>query len=457
MKLVAQAVDSILVKGGKRIVLVCTVALSISSYFIFTTFPPPNFNFYLNSHAADYHPDEGVWTAAGKYYFEKFFLDKDWSYETWDTKKFGNFGNRNPVLVKCFVGASLFINGEVTSGESIPGFDFEQMDWEVVRDLRPPEAVLDAARVPIMIMGIASVLLLFLLIRSFTGSWLLGLLSALVLSLQPHVISFSQKVMNDIPAVFFGLAALWVSFIALKEILVCANKGLVLRSFAIGAVVGLAVQTKLSTLLVVIAIVVWSALELILTVKEKGVAAVHIKKILLALMSFGLVLSLIWILPNPLLYQQTLKNTYRIFSLGKKVRSNPSALEAQKNSTMQKRWESLIANGPDRSGIFGYYLGLPSSVDKVTMLLGIFLFALLFSRSKAYAQKRGYAYLGIWMLITTGGILFWTPFDWPRWYLPMSPVWATLQAMGMVLVLAIAYHWLRPWLKPAIERFGGNV
>jgi hypothetical protein len=457
MKLIRQSVDSILGKGGKGMVLVCTIALSISSYIIFSTFPPPNFNFYSNSHAADYHPDEGVWTAAGKYYFEKFFLDKDWRYETWDTRKFGNFGNRNPVLVKYFVGASLFTSGKVKSGESIPGFDFEQMNWDEVRTIRPPEPVLESARVPIMITGISCVILLFLLIRSLTNSWILGLFSALMFSLQPHVISFSQKVMNDIPAVCFGLAALLVSFLALNNILGCTKRKIVLRSLAIGIVVGLALQTKLSTLLTVITIALWSAYEFILMVKDNGISGYSIIKVFYAFASFGMVLSLIWVLPNPLLYQHTVKNTYHILSLSKKVRSNPSALEEQKNTTLRKSWDSLVANGPERSGIFGHYTRLPSSLDKITLLLGMFLFVLLFARSKSHAQKRGYVYLAIWMLISTCGILFWTPFDWPRWYLPMSPVWATLQAMGIIMILALIYTSLRFWLKPAIERPRGNT
>ena len=432
MRLLNKSVEPFISKGSTQLTIVCSIALSISSYIIFISIPPPDFDFYSNSHEPDYHPDEGVWTAAGKFYFEKFFVEKDWRYETWDTKRFGNFGNRNPVLVKYFVGASLYIDGELQPGESITGFDFDQLDWDEVSNKRPPQTVLKVARMPIIVTGITCVILLFLFIKSLTNSWLLGLLSALVFSLQPHVVSFSQKVMNDIPAVCFGLAALLVSFVALKDILDSTYKKIILKSMAMGVVVGLALQTKLSSLLVVITIVIWGISEIILAKRDKGLPPYSFKKISYALVSFGLMVSLIWVLPNPLLYKHTLKNTYHIYSLSKKVRSNPSAVEEQKNTTLGKSWNSLIANGPNRSGIFGYYLGLPSIIDKMIVLLGLLLFAMLFTQAKSHAQRRSYYYLGIWMLISTCGILLWTPFDWPRWYLPMSPVWAMLQAMGIL-------------------------
>ncbi len=462
-----KALNIVFNKGNTTAVLCCAISLTMCAYLIFAWVPLPEFNDYSNSHHPDYHPDEGVWTAAGKYYFEKFFLDKDYSYETWNVKRFGNFGDRNPVLVKYLVGSSLFLSGEVRKGEDIPGFGFDRLDWEKVKNIKPPVEVLSAARVPIRIMGIVTVILFFFLIRTFTGSLLLGWTGALFLGLQPLVISFSQKVMNDMPALCFSLLALLTASYSLHAIWDRTIKHTVLSATLIGLTVGLALQTKLSTLLIFATIVIWGLIELLRTfgiTKWSTISKPMImaflrenniyKKFIAAIASFGLVVGLVWIAPNPLLYHNTLKNTYFILLLSKKVESNPSALPEQKNTHFQKRWSSFVANGPERSGVFSYYFNLPDAVDKAMILVGVLAYLLMLTSTRLKSNKNGLVNMGIWMFIITCGILLWTPFDWPRWYIPMSPVWAVMQSIGLIALMLVLFEGMKLWLKPSVKGSG---
>jgi hypothetical protein len=441
---------------------------------VFTVASPPELNFYVNKHKPEYHPDEGVWIAGGKYYFEKFFIERDWSYETWSGQKFGNFGHRNVVLGKYIIGGSLFLSGTVEQGKDIPGYDFDKLDWDKVKNTSPPENILRSARVPFKWIGVFSTIVLFLLIRQLSGSWVMGLMAGLLFCLQPHTISFSQKVMNDILALLFSFVAMLVSAVILKKFWKKSNKQIVVCSVIIGLVMGLVLQTKLNTLLIVFTIVIWGLAEILqigvnmtgsqnisLWQKVKfAIAAHHLrKKFLLAILVVSATIACLWILPNPYLYKYPVKNTIHLLEFGSKVKQNKHASEDQKNLTLAKSWRSLVVNGPERSGVLHYWLGVSSWGDKLLVMLGTLSLTVL-SISSIYnkGRGRGMAYMLIWFILALTGILLWTPFDWPRWYLPMSPVWASLESLGILTgVAVISYFASTLRLKMAIQRSGGDA
>lgn len=65
----------------------------------------------------------------------------------------------------------------------------------------------------------------------------------------------------------------------------------------------------------------------------------------------------------------------------------------------------------------------------------------------AWARHRGAVLTLVYLAVTTAGILWWTPYVWRRWYLPMEPLWALLEALG-VAALAGAAARLRGAAKP---------
>ncbi len=408
-------------KGNRFLTIFICAILGIIAYTIFTNAQPPELNFYVNKHKPDYHPDEGIWTSGGKFYFEKFFIERDWSYETWDGEKFGSFGDRNPVLGKYIIGASLFLSGTVEEGKDVPGYEFDQLDWDKIKETRPPEEILRAARLPLKWAGILGTILLFLLIRQLSGSWLMGMLAGLVFCLQPHTISFSQKAMNDVFALFFSFLAMFVCSLLLKKFWHKNYRTIVLRSIIIGIVMGLALQIKLSTLLILVTIVIWGLAEilnmagklapkhqlpLIEKLKQVDKSFRLRKKFVLASTIIGITVTAVWILPNPFLYKNPIKNTIHIYNLGSKVKRNRHATEDQKNKTLAKSWRSMVLNGPERSGVFHYWLGVTNWVDKGLVIIG-FVMLVVFTVTVVYnrGNRRGLAYMLIWFVIALIGIL----------------------------------------------------
>jgi hypothetical protein len=141
----------------------------------------------------DYHGDEGHWIAAGDYYFQLFFVERDWSYHTWSEDRFGAFGVRNPVVGKYIIGASLHLAGVGGRYTSLPVYNFQRdFAWNAAQGHIPPVDELVAARCPIAWMGILSGVLLFFLTRELSGSWLASLCAAALFIVDPLVLISSH-------------------------------------------------------------------------------------------------------------------------------------------------------------------------------------------------------------------------------------------------------------------------
>ena len=155
--------------------VIITMLLAVLSYGVISYSPLPKPGTSIRSFTMDYHPDEGVWIVSGKYYFQKFFLEKDYSVDTWEDPKFGDFGTRNPVLGKYLYGAWLFVNGSVDHETTFENYNFKNPeDWVNFWELRPADKYLLSARQLAKWFGILCTLALFLLIRELTNSWLIG-------------------------------------------------------------------------------------------------------------------------------------------------------------------------------------------------------------------------------------------------------------------------------------------
>ena len=218
-KIVTALSDTKHIKGNTTLTSIVSLFVFIMAYVVITYAPSPELTYHPNEPERSYHPDEGVWVAAGKHYFQKFFLERDWSYETWSDRSFGGFGIPNPVGGKYLIGLSLFLNGVVDKKSDIPGYSWEgSFDWGKVQDKKPPLEILEAARIPMKWMGILATVLLFLMVRELTKSLVLSLFASIFFVFQPQVIVHSQQVLMDIPVLFYSIAALLVSTVLLKGI-----------------------------------------------------------------------------------------------------------------------------------------------------------------------------------------------------------------------------------------------
>jgi hypothetical protein len=439
-----------LVKGGTSLTLGITIVIAIFSYVIITYSSLPQPGTSITSFTMDYHPDEGVWVVAGKHYFQKFFLEKDHSKDTWEDQKFGDFGTRNPVLGKYLYGAWLFADGSVSRETAFTAYDFKNPDdWVNFWDLRPDDKYLISGRKLAKWMGVLCTLVLFLLIRELTNSWLLGMVTAVLFVLQPITFILSSRVMMDIPVLLFSLVALLAAAKGYREFRSRKLADLYWQLVLIGLLYGLAMQIKLNSLLVCFTLLGWLVIQILWEYKVrvfpftrffKDSIKLLTEQRVLKLLVIGSVLMVsailvVFISLNPFLYHNTLENLYEMFNYGETVTDAWMPGESAINDTWSKKVKAFISVGLHYSSISRHWLGFSSLLDKLLVLFG-FVFAaaaLLFHRSDRYVT-RGFLFLLLWSGLVAAGLLYWIPFKWARWYLPMAPIWALFETLGLLLI-----------------------
>ena len=402
----------------------------------------------------DYHPDEGVWVVASKHYFQKFFLDKDYSPSTWEDPKFGDFGKRNPVLGKYLYGAWLFADGTVDRNTTFPDYDFKSPeDWVTFWELKPADKYLASGRKLAKWLGVMCTILLFLLVRELTNSWLVGSITASLFILQPITFIQSSRVMMDIPVMFFSLIALLTAAICYKNFGSRRLSSLYIQLALVGVLYGLAMQIKLNSLLVFFTLLGWLVIQYLW---EKNIKVFPVKdflsdtlqllgnrraQILLIGGSVIMLLAvlLVFITLNPFLYHNTLGNMNEMFTYGETVTDAWKVGESAINDTVKKKINAFITIGLHHSSVSRYWLNLPSLVDKSLVLLGFFFIVItLISQKRDRIFARGLLFLLLWSAIVAAGLLYWIPFKWARWYLPMAPIWALFEAFGLIFLFLLA-------------------
>jgi hypothetical protein len=396
-----------------------------------------------------YHGDEGRWIAAGDYYFQQFFIKRDWSYDTWSKDRFGPFGTRNPVIGKYIIGASLYLHGVGGRYTSAPSYDFQQdFAWNAAQGNIPAVNELVAARRPIAWMGILSSVLLFFITRELFDSWLTGFCAAVLLVFDPLVLHSSHYARIDTPALFFSLLALGMAlrmYVALRH---DKQRQAVLWSVGLGIVCGLGVGTKLNALLIFVICGLWGGVSFFLSYLERRTFTSSNRSVLETMRQikkpawntvtnvalFTLVTAITFLALNPFLYPDPVQNTWHLLEFGQVVANYEVPVE-QRLVTWAQRWQSLLKIGLEQTGFFHYWFRWPW-VDKVLAGLGILVCVHMITRPDQNRTLRyGCSWFAVWLAIELAGSLYWVPFNWPRWYLPLEPCWAILAASGITLLL----------------------
>jgi len=160
------------------------------------------FPLYLaNLREHPFHGDENGWMVDSKY-FTLFFLDRDFRDPLWDDYLAYN----QPPVAKYVVGAALYFSGfeeELRSIGEMPLWDFfRSEEWNEMRGAMPPAEMLVAARTAMALMGAATCLLLYGAGRLVFGR-LTGILSCLLLAVNPLMRLCCRRAMSDAPYLFF--------------------------------------------------------------------------------------------------------------------------------------------------------------------------------------------------------------------------------------------------------------
>jgi hypothetical protein len=397
-----------------------------------------------------YHPDEGVWIAAGKHTFQKSFVERDWHPETWQNQPYGSFGASNPPVGKYLIGASLFMAGVVDSTTTIPGYNPEdEFVWAEAAKRQPPQELLDVVHRMMKWLGIASAIAFWGLAKNLTNSMQISLSATLFFVLSPLVIRNSQRAMMEIPLLLFTLLAL---FLASRLFLSMHKKRFSQKVFAavgVGILCGLALATKLNALLMLASVLFWGASFFYfdaLAKKEgrrnQSASAMKATAVMLTiLVAAGVVF---WAV-NPLLHHNPIQNADKIFSLGRQV-ALYQVPATQRLDTWGDRIQTFFSNGLSISGIFGYWLNMPLFDYLLAIFGGTTCVCASFNRGSAAMASVRHIWILSWVLITGMGIIMWTPFNWIRWYVPMEPCWALIEGIGFTVFMKQVVRAISPQL-----------
>ena len=120
----------------------------------------------------------------------------------------------------------------------------------------------------------------------------------------------------------------------------------------------------------------------------------------------------------------------------------------QRLDSWGRRLQNLFEVGLYETGAFQHWLHWPW-LDSLLAGLGLVaIVCIIVQRDHSFMLRRGYSFILIWFLVAAVGILYWTPFSWWRWYLPLAPCWAILEGIGLTFVLMQGW---RAWQRLRVQ------
>jgi hypothetical protein len=187
------------------------------------------------------------------HYFKTYFVERDFSAEAWADN---HWTRTQPMVFRHVIGGWLWLRGHDLDGLN-PNYDVSKGIAANRRlGLVPSEELLDDARMVTRLMAALAVTVLYLIVRVLSGP--IGGLAAVIPAigspyLQEHLIRAKAESM----LMFFLLAALLAAILGLRR-----DRGLratIGWGLLTGVLLGLAFGTKLTAVLVLVAVALWGA------------------------------------------------------------------------------------------------------------------------------------------------------------------------------------------------------
>lgn len=392
-----------------------------------------------------YSGDEGNWIHFGERAFRLAFLERNYGETVW-AEDFHNFGARNPVLGKYLMGAALYAAGygEEDVGGPYTYVFHNSVKWNRERGNLPPVRVIVAARLPVALLGVGTCLLVLLIGRIIQG-WRTGLIALVWLAGNELMLESSRAAMTDVPETLFISLTCLVLLVSLQHWNVRTWQSLAWAAL-IGMSAGLAISTKMRALLALLAI---SAAYLVLLAVYQGREGVpaHSRgrclSWIVACWLVAIVTSIgVFVMLNPYLYHDTVAHVRYMLRLGtENVVKLQAMFPKTALTTLRDKlywfWRiNFLEYGTLARAATRSVVPWGQVVDAMLVALG---FVWLVKDAVAELRK-GMSLLRtgllVWVLVSVLGVLIWTPFRWPRYYIYVFPYWAVLVGYGLSAMLA---------------------
>lgn len=373
--------------------------------------------------------DETLWLAVSNKLFRLYVIEHNFSDPAW-SDDFSTFGSRQPQIGKYVIGLGTYAANY--SGEPYTSYYYDwrhDLAWNLANGGVPPADVVASGRFPVAVLGLLACLVFYWLMALVT-SWWTALVATMGLVQAGLLTESSRRAMIDTPAFAFGLLAMVGIVYTLRALRGHHVKQTIAAAILTGLACGLAVGTKLNTLLVVgVCVLALLGEALTLLRKRKRYALVP----LLCLVLIGACTALVVYVSNPFLYVNTLAGVRHLFELGELVATIPLDQLTTPAARVQAVWQSTSMYAPLAR------LGYP--YDRWLLLLGMLALAVSAWQNIARFRERQLDLITLWIVVSYVGVTAWLPHPWERYFLPLQACNAALQAYGVAWALQGVYAW----------------
>ena len=367
-----------------------------------------------------YHVDESYWVPVGVQAFRTAFIERDLDHQFWFDYLM-KFGSPHPQIGKYIIGAGAYLAGY----HDVPllPYDFGQdLAWNKAHGRVLPPEIVGAASLSVALTGALCGAFLYWLGVQVAGP-VTGILAVVLFIATPAVWNLARLAMLDIPVLMFGLLALNLGIRAVTALRTgSANAGAWIA--ACGAACGAAVGAKLNALLIPIIC--------ILAICLTGIA--HSNQSDRYNLISGVVSLLLWtwvvfFLSNPRLYPHPVAGIQDMLDMSRIVASGELAPLPTLASRISAVWTSLGDGGYIGSG------GLPGS--RLWLIIGAISLTRALLQRQPGAHLSALSVIALWGGVSFVGITLWISQNADRYYLPLAPIVALLQAYGIIEIINV--------------------
>lgn len=368
----------------------------------------------------NYNGDETLWLAVSNKLFRLYAVERDFGDPAWQ-QDYSTFGTWQPQIGKYVIGLGTYFGGYTAEPYQAFYYNWQHdLAWNMANKGVPPAELVLTGRLPVACMGMLAGLLFYWLASLLLGPWP-GLLAVAILLAGRLLVDSSRVAMIDSPALAFGLATLIALVYLLRALRRHEARKALLLAIPTGVVAGLAIGTKLNTLLVVAVCVVMLLGEALVQLRVRprlGLVA------LLACATSILCAWLVFYASNPFLYGNAIAGSRHLVGMGALVATIPFDQITSQSGRVQAIWDQLLVYAPLAR------LGLP--YDRWLILFGLASLATAALPYHAYLRRHQLDVLLVWTVVSYVGITLWLPHPWPRYYLPLQPCNALLETIAIV-------------------------
>lgn len=390
-----------------------------------------------------FHSDEVNFIRVSKFSFNTFFIDRNVEHEGW-SRQLRTYGRENPQIAKYFMGVSLWLHGYDKFDGIIEWNNEENLEWHIEQGKVPSANERFAGRLPIALLSaltaamVGSIVYYFLtyLVRSEIARWLGGLAGAAIFLSNPVIWKHSHRAMPDMPALFFSGLAICLLISTLRSHLNKQFCKAYLYSAFCALAVGLAIASKLNAALTGMSIAcIFFVIYLIEARLNRSSRSILIKRWLPHALLWSVLPAGIFILSNPFLYENTLENMETMRSLSDQVTSRRERISSAALYSLQERVGSFMHHVTLSVKGFSRYKLLLANLLIIGAGLVIMLARLYQCRSRLLDQDSVVSMiLLVWTVVSSVGVLWWTPLSWDRYYAPCIPALSVLSAISIAWI-----------------------